>query len=318
MEVLITRKLPEIAEKILQQKGFKVLVHKKDSPIERSELLKKSKYADAVIPLLTDSIDKEFIDNLNKCKIIANYAVGYNNIDVKYANSKNIIVTNTPEILTDATADLTMALILSCTRRIVESVKFLREGKYLGWKPMLLMGMQLKSKTLGIIGAGRIGQETAKRASGFGLKIIYFDKIKRPEIEKSLGAKKVSLNRLLKVSDIISIHTPLNEATFHLLNKDNLKSVKRGVVIVNTARGEIIDEIPLIQLLKSGHIFSAGLDVYENEPKINKKLLRLPNVVLLPHIGSATIETRSKMAELCAKNVVNVLSGKKPLTEVTV
>ncbi len=314
--VLITRKIPKAAEQILLKEGCKLVIHKNSMPISRTELLKKSRNADAVISLLTESIDKKFIDNLTRCKIIANYAVGYNNIDADYAKSKGIVITNTPGILTDATADLTMALMLACTRRIVEGDKYLRDGNFKTWEPQLLLGMELQGKTLGIIGAGRIGQAVAKRASGFGLKIIYNDNSKVEYLENELGAKKLSLNKLLKTSDIISVHVPLNKKTFHLLNKENLNQVKKGAVIINTARGEIIDETVLIKLLKSKHLLSAGLDVFENEPNVNKNLMELSNVILLPHIGSATVEARTKMAECCAKNVVNVLNKKKPLTPV--
>jgi len=253
---------------------------------------------------------------LANCKIIANYAVGYNNIDIEYAKNKGITVTNTPGILTDATADLTMALMLSCTRRIIEGDSYLREGKFTSWPPQLLLGMELKGKTLGIIGAGRIGKAVAKRAVGFGLKIIYFNNSRSEDLEENLCARKVSLNILLKTSDIISVHLPLTDRTFHLLNSDNLNQVKKGAIIINTARGEIIDEKVLIKILKQKQLFSAGLDVFENEPNVNKKLMQLKNVVLAPHIGSATVEARTKMAECCANNVVNVLSGKKAITSI--
>lgn len=314
--VFITRKIPSSALDILNKNGIKILQHKVSEPIERVELLKRTKNADAVISLLTEKIDKEFIDNLINCRIIANYAVGYNNIDVEYARQKGIEVSNTPGILTDATADLTMALLLACTRRIVESDTYLREGKFTSWQPELLLGMELKGKTLGIIGAGRIGKAVAKRAAGFGLKILYFSNSKSLELEDKFNAGKVSLNKLLKTSDIISVHVPLRDNTFHLLNSENLTKVKKGAVIINTARGEIIDEKILIKLLKNKHLFSAGLDVFENEPNVNKKFMNLQNVVLLPHIGSATVEARTKMAECCAENVVSVLKGKKAITPI--
>ncbi|MBL1215017.1 MAG: D-glycerate dehydrogenase [Ignavibacteriae bacterium] len=314
--VFITRKIPSSALDILKKNGIKILQHKGSEPIERVELLKRTKNADAVISLLTEKIDEEFIDNLIDCRIIANYAVGYNNIDVEYARQKGIEVTNTPGILTDATADLTMALLLACTRRIVESDTYLREGKFTSWQPELLLGMELKGKTLGIIGAGRIGKAVVKRAAGFGLKILYFSNSKSLEIEEKYNAGKVSLNKLLKISDIISVHVPLTDKTYHLLNSENLTKIKKGAVIINTARGEIIDEKSLIKLLKSKHLFSAGLDVFENEPNVNKKFMNLKNVVLLPHIGSATVEARTKMAECCAENVVSVLKGKKAITPI--
>ena len=316
MKVLITRKIPKIAEELFLKKGYKLDINKKDAPIQRDVLIKKAKKADAIISMLNDKFDKDVIDSLQNCKVISNYAVGHNNIDSVYAKSKNIIVTNTPDILTDATADIAFSLILACARRIVESEKFLREGKFDGWKPELLLGLDLKGKTIGIVGAGRIGQATAKRAAGFGMKILYTANSKKAVFEKELGAKKVSLNTLLKKSDVISLHCPLTPKTNKLLDDEKLSLLKETAILVNTARGEIIDESALLELLRKKKIFSVGMDVFENEPKINKKLLKFKNVIVLPHIGSGTIETRSKMAELVAKNVINVLNGKNPITPV--
>ncbi len=315
-KIFITRELAGNAETFLSQKGFKVNVFQKDRAIKKSELLKEAADADALITLLTDKIDRKIIDSLPKCKIIANCAVGYNNIDVEYAKSKKIVVTNTPEILTDATADLTVALILACARRLGEGEKMMREGRFKSWKPQLLLGIELTGKTVGIIGAGRIGFAAAKRLKPFGTKIIYFDRNRREKFENELGAKKVTLNSLLKKADIISIHLPLSKETHHLLDKTNLKLMNRNAVLVNTSRGEIIDEKFLISLLQKKKIFAAGFDVYEGEPEINPDLIKLKNVFLLPHIGSATFETRSGMAMLCAKNVASVLRGKKPVTPV--
>jgi glyoxylate reductase len=284
--------------------------------ITQEELIKNAKNADAVIALLTEKFDKEVIDQLPKCKIIANYAVGFNNIDVEYAKSKGIVVTNTPDVLTVATAEIAVSLILACARRIPEADKFMRDNKFKGWEPELLKGIQLSGKTFGLIGAGRIGQATAKRIKGFGCNIIYYNKSKKIEFEDGVGAKKVSLNKLLKTSDIISIHLPLNNSTKLLLDKTKLELLKPNSIVVNTARGEIIDEKHLIKLLKRNRIFGAGFDLYENEPQVNNELFKLNNVVLLPHIGSSTNETRDVMAELAARNVINVLSGKKPFTPV--
>ncbi|OGU34008.1 MAG: D-glycerate dehydrogenase [Ignavibacteria bacterium GWB2_35_6b] len=316
MKVYITQKLSSIAETLLKANKINYEVFPKDRPITKKELIKNAKDADAVISLLTDKIDKEVIDSLSNCKVIANFAVGYNNIDVQYANSKNIIVTNTPDTLTDSTADLAITLILACARRLFESEKFLRAGKYKTWKPELLLGYELKNKTLGIIGAGRIGQATAKRAASFGMEILYFNKSKKEKFEEELKAKKVSLNQLMKLSDFISVHLPLNLKTFHILNDKNLKLVKKNSIIVNTSRGEIIDEKALLNLLKKNKNYIAGLDVFENEPFINKKLLKYKNVVILPHIGSATIEARTAMAKLATENVISVLKFKKPLNPV--
>ena len=317
MKVFITRKIPGKAKELLIKNKIDVKEFLHDRAIKRSELIKEAKEADGIISLLTEKFDKELIDQLPNCKIIANYAVGYNNIDVEYAKSKGIIVTNTPDVLTDATAEIAVSLILACARRIVESDNFMREGKFVGWKPQLFEGIQLTNKTFGIIGAGRIGQAAARRMKGFGCKIIYYNKSKKLEFEKELDAKKVSLNILMKNSDIISIHLPLNPQTQKLINKEKLVLLKPTAIIVNTARGEIVEEKYLIELLKKKKIFAAGFDVYENEPSYNKNLLKLKNVVLLPHIGSGTFETRNKMAELAAENIINILYGKRPITPVS-
>ncbi len=316
MNILITRKIPEAAERVLKEAGFRVYVGPKDSAMPEEEWIKRAKNADAIITLLSDKIDKNIIDQLDKCKIIANYAVGYNNIDVEYARKKNIIITNTPDILTDATADLAMSLILACARNIIEADNFMREGKFENWKPKLFLGIELRGKTIGIVGAGRIGIATAKRAKAFGMNVVYFNSSKKNDFEKETGAKKVSLNYLMKNADVISLHLPLTNKTFHLLDEEKLSLMKPDAILVNTARGEIVDEKVLIKILKERKIYSAGFDVYENEPKINKDILKLKNVVLLPHIGSATFEARSKMAELAALNIINVLTGKKALSPV--
>lgn len=316
MKVFITRKLPGEPEKFIKQNGFDVEIYNNDEPIPRELFLKKTKNVDAVLSLMSEKIDKEAIDNFSNCKIVANCAVGYNNIDVSYANDKKLIVTNTPNVLTDATADIACGLILACARRFHEGEKLIRNKKFFGWKPNMLLGFDLKNKTLGIIGAGRIGFATAKRMKAFGMKIIYYDRNKRENFDKELNAKKVSLNKLMKNSDVVSIHLPLAEQTKYLINKTKLDLLKPTAIFVNTARGEIVEEKYLIELLQKKKIFSAGFDVYENEPKINPKLLKLENVFLLPHLGSATEETREAMSLLAAKNIVYVLSGKKPLTQV--
>ncbi len=316
MKISITRKIPETALQLLREADFEINISTIDRPLNSDELIKCCKNADGIICLLTDKFDKDMIDKLTKCKVIANYAVGFNNIDIEYAKEKNIIVTNTPDILTEATADTALLLMLSCARRSFEAEKFLRDGKFNGWSPDLFLGMDLSGKILGVIGAGKIGQAVAKRAYSFGMKIIYFSRGQKREIENKFKAKKVSLKKLLSSSDFVSIHLNLSESTKNLLSKENLNLLKKTAVVVNTARGEILDEDYLIKMLKSNKIFAAGFDVYRNEPKINPELKNLNNVVLLPHIGSATFDTRNKMAELAAKNVINVLKGKKALTPV--
>ena len=315
-KVFITGQIPEIAMNLLRKRGYEVKVYKENNSIKKSELLKNIRNVNAVISLLNNRFDSSIIQEMKECKIISNYAVGYNNIDFEYAKSKGIIVTNTPDVLTDATADLAITLALTCARRILEGDKLVRQKKFKGWKPKLLLGIELKNKNFGIVGAGRIGTATALRAKSFGANIIYYSRTRKEKLEREINAKKVSLNKLLKDSDFISIHLPLNNDTYHLLNKEKLKLLKKRAILINTARGEIVDEKELTNLLKKRKIFAAGLDVYENEPNINPELLKLNNVVLLPHIGSATEDTRNEMAELAAKNVINVLEGRKPITPV--
>ncbi len=315
-KVLITRDIPETAENLLIKNGFDVKVFHTENPPSFKEFVELGKDVTAIIPVLSDNIDKKFLSKFPNLKIIANYAVGYNNIDLVEAKKRNIVVTNTPDILTDATADLAMGLVIAASRNFGIGERIVRDGKFTGWSPKMLLGPQLKGAVFGIIGAGRIGQATAKRAAAFGAKIVYYSRKRKPEFEENLAAKKVSLNKLLSSSDFISIHVPLTDKTYHMLNAENMQRLKKGVVIVNTARGEIMDENVLIKLLKNGTVFAAGLDVYEKEPKVKKAFLKLENVVLLPHLGTATFETRSAMAKLAALNVINVLKGKAPLTQV--
>lgn len=316
MKVFITRSLPGNVEKTLRENGHSVVTFKKDRPITKKELINYARNADAVISLLTDKIDSEIIDNLKKCKIIANYAAGYNNIDINYAKQKNIIVTNTPDILTNATADIALTLALTCSRRVIDGHDFVKKKKFKGWAPKLLLGLDICGKTIGIIGAGRIGQAVAKRFKAFDTKIIYYNRSRKSDFEKKIGAKKVTLKKLMSDSDIITIQIPSTNETYHLLDKEHLSFLKPNAILINIARGEVVDEKYLIQLLKKNKIHSAGFDVYENEPNIDPELLKLPNVVLLPHLGSATIETRTKMALLCAENVLRVLKGQSAKTPV--
>lgn len=316
MKVFITRELPEIAFNLLNENRIKFDYYKKDQPIPRKLLLQNVKDCNALISLLTEKIDKKVIDQMPKCRIIANYAVGYNNIDIDYAKKKKIIVTNTPDVLTESTADLTMALVLACARRLSEGEKLIREGKFKGWKPKLLLGMELKGKTFGILGAGRIGSAVARRAKSFGTNIIYFDSNRNQKLKKETDAKKVSLKYLLQNSDILSVHLPLNAETYHFMDREKLNQLKKNSILINTTRGEIIDEKALISILRRNKLLSVGLDVFENEPNLNPQLLKFSNVIILPHLGSATFEARNSMAELAVKNVINILKGKKPISPV--
>jgi glyoxylate reductase len=281
--------------------------------LPKAKLISRLKDKDGLLCFLSDQIDKEVIDGAPNLKIIANCAVGVNNIDIQLARSRGIIITNTPDVLTEATADLTMALILATTRRLVSADHFCRQGKFNGWEIDLFLGPELSGKTLGIIGFGRIGQAVARRARAFNLKLIYYNPNKlNPEKEKMFGVEYRSLESLLAEADIVSIHASLTPQSYHLLNKDRLKLMKRSAVLINVARGAIIEEKALIDALKQGQIWAAGLDVYENEPQIDPELLRLENVILLPHIGSATFETRRKMCFLAVNNLLQGLRGERP------
>ncbi|MGC8734750.1 MAG: 2-hydroxyacid dehydrogenase [bacterium] len=321
MKVLITRRLPGDYHKLVQQ-NYEVILWDKDEVVSREFLLNNIEDVDGLLCLLTDKIDKEIIDSAKKLKVISNYAVGFDNIDVEYATLKGIVVTNTPGVLTETSADLVWALILAARRHVVSADKFLREGKFKSWDPNLFLGYDVYNKVLGIIGLGRIGQAVAKRAKGFDMKVIYYDKTPKPEAEEyllnqyNLKVEYRELDDLLKAADIVSINTPLSKETYHLITYEKLKLMKRTSTIVNTARGPVIKEDDLVRALKEGLIFSAGLDVFEFEPKVHPELLKLDNVVLLPHIGSASFETREKMAEIAVNNLLLVLQNKEPIFSV--
>jgi len=310
--ILVTREIPKQGLDILKKNFKNVIVNTRDRNLTHNELVKMVRGVDAVLCLLSDRIDAQVISNMDRCKVISNYAVGFNNIDVDEATKRGIIVTNTPGVLTDATADLTWALILAVTRRIVEADKFVRRGRFKGWDPMLLLGTELAGKTLGIIGAGRIGTAVGLRAKGFKMKVLYFNTHKNEILEEEVGAKKVGLETLLKNSDIVTIHVPLTPKTRHLIGEREINLMKKGAYLINTSRGEVVYEKALIKALKKGKLAGAGLDVFEFEPSVPKELIELENVVLTPHIGSATVEARTKMSIVAAENIVKALSGKIP------
>jgi D-3-phosphoglycerate dehydrogenase len=315
-KVFITRKIPEAGIQILKEAGYDVEIYNADEPLSKEIFLEKIVNANAVITMLSEQINKETIDHAPKLKVIANYAVGYNNIDVSYANSKNIYVTNTPDVLTEATADLTWALILGVTKRIAEADQFVRQRQFKGWEPMLMLGDDVSGKTLGIIGAGRIGQAVGSRARGFRMNVLYYSPTEKKQFGHQIGVRRCEFEELLQTADILTFHCPLNEQTRHMINAENIYKIKKGAYIINTARGSVIEESALAHALETGHLGGAGLDVYEFEPDIYPALYGLKNVVLLPHIGSATKETRSAMARIAANNVKAVLSGQKPLNPV--
>jgi len=308
--IYVTRRIPQAAIDLLSS-YFDVSVNPFERNLRRAELLEHIKDADAILCLLSDSIDRSVMDAAPRLKCISNYAVGYNNIDVEYASKQGIVVCNTPKVLTETTADLTWALIMSCARRIVESDSFLRSGEFKGWEPMLLMGADVHHKTLGIIGMGRIGQAVAKRASGFGMKVLAYDP-SLPEDHNTALWKSTNLQTLLREADFVSLHVPLTEKTQHMIGPGELKLMKRGAILINTSRGAVINESALIEALRQNRIAAAGLDVYEKEPYIPQELLELKNVVLLPHIGSATTETRTAMGIMAAQNAIAVLKGEEP------
>jgi len=287
--------------------------------LPKAELISKLKDKEGLLCFLTDPVDKEVIDEAPELRVIANCAVGVNNIDVNYARSRGILVTNTPNVLTEATADLTMALILATFRRLVEADRFCRQGKFQGWKIDLFLGQELSGKTLGIIGFGRIGRAVARRARAFNLKVIYYDPnpLSRDQ-EKELGAEFRDLDSLLSESDIVSIHASLTPQSYHLISQERLGLMKKTAVLINVARGPIVDEKALAEALEQGKIWAAGLDVYENEPQIEPRLLQLENVILLPHIGSATYETRRKMCFMAVNNLLQSLRGERPTNLVEV
>jgi len=311
-KVFITRQIPQPGIDLLTENGFEVDIFTEDKPIPNDVILEKVKNVDALIPLLTDSISTNVITNGNNLKIIANYAAGFNNIDLEAATAKKIAVTNTPGVLTDATADLTWALIMAVSKRIVEGDIFTRAGKFNGWGPLLFLGGEIYGKSLGIVGAGRIGTAVAQRASGFNMNILYTDENQNDIIENKLNGKRVDLDELLKNSDFISLHVPLLEKTFHLIDQKEFQRMKSSAYIINTSRGPVINESALVEALQNNRIAGAGLDVYENEPELKKDLIQLKNTVLLPHIGSATLEARTKMALMAATNIISCFQGKRP------
>jgi lactate dehydrogenase-like 2-hydroxyacid dehydrogenase len=312
--VYVTRIIPQAAIDLLKEK-FDVEVNPDDRVLSRGELIEKVRGRDAVLCLLTDTINSDVYEAAGpECRIFANYAVGYNNIDVPEATRRGVIITNTPGVLTDATADIAWALLFAVSRRIVESDKFLREGNFKGWGPMMFLGRDITGKTLGLIGSGRIGSNFAKKSKGFEMKIIYYDISRNMEFEKETGAEFVSFEKVLKDSDFVSIHVPLLPDTKHLISEKEFKMMKKTAVLINTSRGPVVDEKALVNALRNGDIWGAGLDVFENEPELEPGLAELDNVVIVPHIASATIETRSNMGIIAAKNIIAVLTGGKPET----
>jgi len=314
--VLVTRRIPEPGLALLRKQGLRVIVHGRDRPMTRSELLKGVARAEGLLAQLVDRIDETVFDAAPRLRVVANYAVGHDNIDKDAARARGVTVTNTPRVLTDATAELAWALLLSAARRVAEGDRQLRVAAFPGWAPLFHLGQGLRGKTLGIVGAGRIGAAVARMSAGFEMRVIYWGRSRNREMEAKQDARRVALDRLLRESDFVSIHLPGGPGTRRLIGRRELSLMKPTAVLVNTARGTVVDEKALVAALRRGRPFAAGLDVYEKEPRLAPGLARLPNVVLAPHIGSATLETRTGMALLAAENIAAVLSGKKPLTPV--
>ncbi len=310
--IFISRRIPQAGIEVLKSAGFAVEINPKDRVLTKEELLTGCRGKDGLLCLLTDTIDREFIDQNGQLKGIATMAVGYNNIDVAAAAEKGIPVSNTPGVLTDATADLAWALLMAIGRRLPEAERYLRAGEFKSWGPMLFLGGDLRGRTLGIVGAGRIGTAVGLRSRGFGMNIIYTDPRENRILEEESGGQRVELNTLLKEADYITLHVILNEETKRLIGRPEFKLMKKSAYLINTCRGPVVDEEALVEALQSGAIAGAGLDVFEKEPHIHPALLTLPNAVLLPHIGSATIETRTRMAVMAAENLVAMMRGEEP------
>lgn len=314
MKVYVTsNEIPREALKILQQLG-EVKVNPSNGPPERKTLLAEIEDADGVLCLLTEKFDHALLEGARKLKVIANMAVGYDNIDLGEATRRRILVTNTPGVLTETTADTAMALILSVARRIVEADRYVRDGKWtVPWSPMMMVGTDVHGKTLAIYGLGRIGEALARRARGFDMKIIYFSASRRPELEKRYKMEYATLEDALRRCDFLSIHVPLRPETRHSISARELSLMKETAYLINTSRGHVVDQAALIEALSRGRIAGAGFDVFEEEPiPRSSPLLAMSNVVLLPHIGSASRETRTSMAVMAAENIAFALKGRQP------
>lgn len=313
-KIFVSRQLPGNALDALTPSGHEIAISEFDRPLTSEEFLQGAKGADAVLSLLTDKINGDVIDAIGpQLKLISNYAVGFDNINLQEATDKGVVIANTPsDEVNEAVAQHTWALTLALARRVVEADESTRRGSYRGWEPATFLGISLKGKTLGIIGLGRIGSMVAQMARGFDLEVLYQKRSPDPEVEKELGVKFANLDELLQSSDIISLHLPLTDETRHLINRDTLNQVKKGALLVNTARGAIIHEQALVDALRKGLLGGAALDVYDNEPNINPELISMGNVILTPHIASATVEARNKMGEQAVSAILATLANKKP------
>jgi glyoxylate reductase len=308
--VYVTRIIPECGIDLLARAGFAVQMNPYARPPTAEDLLSEAGKHDAFLCQLTDRIDKRFLKAAApRCKIVANCAVGVDNLDFAAAAEFKVVISNTPDVLTETTADLTFALLLATARRLGEAERFVRAGAWRGPGMLDFLGADVFGRTLGIIGAGRIGAAVANRARGFDMTVLYCNRRANPEVEKH-GARRAPLHELMQRSDFISLNMPLTEETHHMIDAKALACVKRGAILINTARGAVVDQIEMIKALRDGRLAAAGLDVYEKEPTVAPELLAMDNVVLLPHIGSATVSTRNRMAEMAATNIIEVLNGR--------
>ncbi len=308
-------RIPGDALRRLQQVA-EVMVFPEDRAPSPEELRRAVAEYDGILALLRDRLDRKILEHARRLKIIANYAVGYDNIDVQAATERGIVVTNTPDILSNATAELAIALMFAVARRIAEADRFVRAGRFRGWQPDLFLGMELAGAVFGVVGAGRIGTLAGLKAHALGMRVVYWSRRRNYTLEGSTAARRLPLEDLLKTADVVSIHLPLTPETHHLIHRDRLLLMKPTAILINTGRGPVVDEQALIELLQQGRLRGAGLDVYEHEPEVPEALRKLDNVVLLPHIGSATHRTREGMAHLAVENLTRVLQGQPPVTPV--
>ena len=313
--LLITRPIMDAPLARLRER-CEVTVHENEFGIPRDELLEVIAGRDAIVTMLTEKVDAEFLAAAGpQLKIVANHAVGFDNIDVEACTTAGVLATNTPDVLTETTADTAFALLMAAARRVGEGERFLRAGRPWIWGPLMMLGQDVHHKTMGIVGFGRIGQAVARRAKGFGMQVIYADAFPLPpEVEAETGARRVELADLLAEADFVSIHTNLTPETRHLFDADAFRAMKPTAVLVNTSRGPVVDESALADALGSGEIFAAGLDVFEREPEVEARLLALENAVVIPHLGSATVDTRIAMGDVVADNVFAALDGRRPPT----
>ncbi len=314
MKVFATRKIPGTALDKLNNSGNEIYISENDRPATAEELLEKGKGADALLTLLTDKIDGEVIDAIGpQLKVVSNYAVGFDNISVDQASERGVVVANTPsDEVNEAVAEHSWALMLALSRRVVESDEATRRGAYKGWEPGIFIGVNMVGKTLGIVGLGRIGTMTARRAKGWNMRVLYNKHTRDEDAERDLGLEFADLDRLYAESDFISLHVPLTDETHHMINRGAFDKMKRGVILVNTARGPIVNEQDLVDALRDGKLRGAGLDVFDNEPNIHPELIAMENVVITPHIASATWEAREKMGHMAVDAILKVFAGEKP------